>query len=239
LIKRIKNFFTEALNAPTGAFVLVFAIMLILSIFNFINTKFLLSSNAWLIPMVALAFILPCLVFWKSHGGKKYVPTLHLAVPQKYHIPTIVFSTCLILLGSMLIKIFLISGKYREFPLYNTFFATRNESIFNILYLVISFCVIPPIFEGLVFRGIILKEFNRRGFVCAVLCSSILSALLGFDFVEFIPRLFLGMLVFLEIYFIVFCNSGGTIQDITAMPWQNFGNAKRRVPPRCSHCGLR
>lgn len=37
-----------------------------------------------------------------------------------------------------------------------------------------------------------------------------------------IPRLFLGMLVFLEIYFIVFCNSGGTIQDITAMPWQNF-----------------
>ena len=54
-----------------------------------------------------------------------------------------------------------------------------------------------------------------------------------------IPRLFLGMLVFLEIYFIVFCNSGGTIQDITAMPWQNFGNAKRRVPPRCSHCGLR
>ena len=37
-----------------------------------------------------------------------------------------------------------------------------------------------------------------------------------------IPRLFLGMLVFLEIYFIVFCNSGGTIQDITAMPWKNF-----------------
>lgn len=37
-----------------------------------------------------------------------------------------------------------------------------------------------------------------------------------------IPRLFLGMLVFLEIYFIVFCNSGKTIADITVMPWQNF-----------------
>ena len=37
-----------------------------------------------------------------------------------------------------------------------------------------------------------------------------------------VPRLFLGALVFLEIYFIVFCNNGGTWQDIISMPWQNF-----------------
>ena len=33
-----------------------------------------------------------------------------------------------------------------------------------------------------------------------------------------IPRLFLGILVFLEIYFIVFCNSGMTISDLSLAP---------------------
>ena len=200
MLKRIKDFFAEMLYAPIGALLLVFAIMLMLSIFNLINTTLLFSTNAWMLPMVALAFLVPYLIFRASRGGNKYIPAVHLATPQKHHIPIILLSTSLILLGSMLLKILLLKGKYVEFPLYNTFFANRNGSIFNDIYLVLSFCIIPPIFEGIIFRGVILKEFHRRGFLCAVLCSSIFCSLLGFSFFELLPRFFLCLMLCIVIY---------------------------------------
>ena len=200
MLKRIKDFFTEMLYAPTGSLLLVFAIMLLLSIFNLINTTLLFSSNAWMIPMVAIAFLVPFFVFRKSRGGKKYLPTLHLSVPKKYHIPTIIFSTILILLGSMLLKILLVNGKYTEFSVYGTFFANRNGSIFKDFYLAHVFCIIPPVLEGLIFRGVILREFDRRGRLCAVLCSSIFFALIGFSFFDFIPRFFLGVILCIVLY---------------------------------------
>ena len=200
MLKRIKDFFAEMLYAPIGALLLVFAIMLMLSIFNLINTTLLFSSNTWMLPMIALAFLVPYFIFRAFRGGKKYLPAQHLETPKRYHIPIILLSTGLILLGSMLIKILLIKGKYVEFPLYSAFFANRNGSVFNDIYLALVFCLIPPIFEGLIFRGVLIKEFYRRGFLCAVLCSSIFFSLLGFSFFELLPRFFLGIMLCIVIY---------------------------------------
>lgn len=188
------------LFAPSGASFVVFMIMTLITIFNIINSTLLFSNNAWMIPMLTVAFLIPFFIFRASRGKKEYLPTLHLSLPKKYHTPTIIFSTLFLMLGSTLLKLALINGKYTEFSLYNSFYAHRNGNLFNDLYLVLAFCIIPPVLEGLVFRGSLIKEHDRRGRMSATVFSSLFFALLGFDFEMLIPRFFLGIMLCVVLY---------------------------------------
>lgn len=200
MLKKIKDFLLDLLWAPSGTAFLVFAIMLLLSLFNLINTTLLFSSNAWMLLMVPIAFLLPSFIFWASRGATKYIPTINFSAPKKIHIPTIIFSTALIFLGSALIKTLLLNGKYTDFPLYNAFFAHRNNSLWTDLYLLLSFCIIPPVLEGVVFRGAFIKEHDKRGRLVCTLFSSLMFALLGFSFAELLPRFFLGVMLCIILY---------------------------------------
>ena len=186
--------------APSGTALLTFAIMLLLSLFNLINTTLFFSGNGWMILILPLAFIPVSFIFWISRGGKKYMPTIHFEMPKKIHIPIIIFSTALLFLGSSLIKIFLLEGKYTEFSLYNMFSAHRNGNLFNDIYLVLMFCIIPPILEGIIFRGIFVKEHDKRGRLVVTLFSSLMFSLLGFDFKEILPRFFVGVILCIVLY---------------------------------------
>ncbi|MBR2381276.1 MAG: CPBP family intramembrane metalloprotease [Clostridia bacterium] len=200
MLNKIKSFFSEMLYAPSGTALAVFLTMLLLSIFNLINTTLLTSSNAWMLPVLLISFLVPFCIFRASRGGKKYLPTLHVSLPKKIHIPTIIFSTLFVILGSTLLKLLIFSGKYSAFPLYNVFFANRNGNIWRDIYFVLAFCITSPVLEGLFFRGAMIKEHDRRGRLTATLFSSFLFALLGFSAQELLPRLFLGALLCIVLY---------------------------------------
>lgn len=200
MLKKIKDFLLEMLFAPSGAAFLVFAIMLLLSLFNLINTTLFYSGNGWMLLMIPISFCVPTYFFWMSRGGKKYFPTIHFSLPKKVHIPTIIFSALLLFFGSALIKILIFNGVYTEFPLYNAFFAHRNGKIFNDIYLVLVFCIIPPIFEGVIFRGALIKEHDKRGRLVATVFSSLMFALVDFSFEELLPRFFVGALLCIVLY---------------------------------------
>ena len=137
MLKKIRDYLLGLLWAPSGTAFLVFAIMLLLSLCSLINTTVFFEGNSWMILMIPISFGLPSFIFWASRGAKKYVPTVNFGMPKKIHIPTIIFSTALIFLGSALIRMMLLEGKYIEFSLYNTFFAHRNGKLLNDLYLVL------------------------------------------------------------------------------------------------------
>ncbi|MBO5715370.1 MAG: CPBP family intramembrane metalloprotease [Clostridia bacterium] len=200
MIKKIKDFFSELLCASSGTAFIVFLTMLLLSIFNVISTTFLTSGNTWMLPVILISFLVPFFIFRASRGGKKYLPTLHLSIPRRIHVPTIIFSTLFIILGSTLLKLLIFSGKYTDFPLYSIFFAHRNGSIWRDIYFILAFCIIPPILEGLVFRGVIIKEHDRRGRLTSTVFSSVLFALLGFSAQELFPRFFLGIVLCIILY---------------------------------------
>lgn len=200
MLKKIKVFFLDMLFAPSGAAFLVFAIMLLMSFFNFINTVVFYSGNGWMLLMIPISFAAPLYLFWMSRGGKKYFPTIHFSLPKKVHIPTIIFSTALLFLGSALIKILTLESKYTEFPLYNAFFAHRNGNIFNDIYLVLAFCILSPVLEGIVFRGILIKEHDKRGRLVSTVFSSVMFALLSFNVEELISRFFVGALLCIVLY---------------------------------------
>lgn len=200
MIKKIKDFFLEMLCAPTGAALTVFAIMLLLSLFNLINSVLLFQSNAWMLLMLPISFLLPFFMFRASRGGSKYLPTQHLSFPSRIHIPTIIFSSALLISGSLLLKLLSYNGKYTEFSMYSAFFAHRNGNVWNDMYLLCAFCLIPPILEGLVFRGILIKEHERRGRLTATVFSSLFFALLSFNSEELLPRFFIGALLCIVLF---------------------------------------
>ena len=186
--------------SSSGTALMVFFILALIAIFNLINVGLLFSDNWWMIPMIAIAFLVPFFIFRATRGGKEYIPTLNLSLPKRYHVPTILLSALLLMLGSTLLKLAFVNGRYSEFPLYNAFFAHRNGNIFNDIYLVFAFCIIPPVFEGLVFRGSLLREHDKRGRMTAAVISSLFFALLDFSFELFIPRFFLGILLCIVLY---------------------------------------
>lgn len=200
MLQKIKDFFREMLFSSAGSALLTFLIMLLIAIFNLVNSTLLFSNNAWMIPMITLAFLIPFFIFRASRGGKEYLPSIHLSLPKKYHIPTIIFSTLLSMLGSILLKLAFVNGKYTEFAIYNAFYAHRNGNLFNDLYLVLVFCIIPPVLEGLIFRGSIIREHDRRGRMTATVFSSLLFALVGFSFEMLVPRFFVGALLCIVLY---------------------------------------
>lgn len=200
MLKKIREYLLELLWAPSGTALLTFAIMLLLSIFNLINTSLYFSGNWWMIIMLPIAFIVPFYFFRLSRGGKNYVPTVNFGMPEKAHLPTVIFSSALLFLGSALIKMLIIDGKYIEFPLYNTFFAHRNGNLFNDIYLLLMFCIIPPIFEGIIFRGAFIKEHDKRGRLVVTVFSSLMFSILSFSFEDFVPRFFVGVMLCIILY---------------------------------------
>lgn len=200
VLKKLKDFLLETLFAPSGTALLVLSIMALLSLFNLINSTLFFSGNGWMLLMLPIAFGVPFYFFWLSRGGKKYLPTIHFELPKKVHIPVIVLSTLFIFLGSVLIKLLVLEGRYTEFPLYNMFFAHRNGKLWNDLYLVLTFCILVPILEGIVFRGAIVKEHDKQGRLVTTVFSSLTFALLGFSFEALLPRFFLGALLCILLY---------------------------------------
>ena len=199
-MNKIKRFLAELIFAPSGTALLVFASMLLLCVFNFINSALLFANNAFVLLMIPISFVVPYCLFAASRGGKEYIPTLNLSLPRKYHILTILLSALLLICGSTLLKFIFVSGKYTEFSLYGAFFAHRDGSLWCDLYLLLAFCLVPPILEGVIFRGVLLKEHDKRGRLTAVIFTSLFYALLGFDAEHLAWRFFFSALLSIIVY---------------------------------------
>ncbi len=200
MIKKIKNYLLHLLWEPSGTALCAFCIMLLLCVGNIVNSTLLFSTNSWMLLIIPISFIPPLMIFMASREGKRYVPTHHLALPKKYHVPTILYATVLLILGSLLLKLLFIEGRYTEFSLYGAFFAHRDGTLLCDIYLLLAFCIIPPVLEGLVYRGIFITEHDRRGRFTATLVSALFFALMGFSFEELPQRLFAGILLCITLY---------------------------------------
>lgn len=200
MLKRIKDYLLHLLWEPSGAALCAFFTMLMLCLCNLVNRTLLFSTNAWMLLILPLSFVPPFIIFKASRGGTKYIPTEHLSLPQKYHTPTMLYATILLILGSLLLKILFFEGRYTEFALYGAFFARRDGTLLCDLYLLLAFCIIPPVFEGLVYRGVFIAEHDRRGRFTATLVSALFFAMLGFSFAELPQRLFAGVLLCIVLY---------------------------------------
>lgn len=187
---RIKNSFFAPL--------LVLAIYILLFASGFISTELLqYKDNIYLslIVIQLVIFILPA-IFYCRIKGEGYFKRLRLLPFSPSKIPFLVTSLLVLFFGSALIKLGLyhlgVGGN--SFSLYNTYYLPASMSIQDILYILLTFALLPAITEEFIFRSILLAEYEENGIFCAVLMSSLSFAMLHFDFSEFPIYLFGGVI---------------------------------------------
>lgn len=192
-------------NTLAGASVLTLVIFLLLSgimllgHFGFLTDKRLgLDENPYLAVVVLqlLIYAVPALFYCRIRGAV-FRARLRLSFAGPGQLLFLLYAAVFLICGSALLSM----GMYSWFPhafvqgsaeSYTAF--ARNAGIFDGLYLVLAFTVLPAVTEEFLFRGILLAVYEKLGVTCAVLVTSITFAMSHFNFARF-PVYFFGGLV--------------------------------------------
>ncbi|MEG1448748.1 MAG: type II CAAX endopeptidase family protein [Oscillospiraceae bacterium] len=182
----------------------------------------------------ALSFFIPALsIFGRNIAGSQvvfsiigtvsYVLTLSLPFlfyVLVYHIPTrIIFPFSKVKKVDTMLMVFIglgvsTIGMYSSAAVSTVFSVfgiiptapdiSFGSNIFRTLLLIVEICIIAPILEELVFRGIIMQSLRRFGDRFALVMSAIIFALIHLNFVQFPNALLMGLVMG---YFVLRTNS--------------------------------
>jgi len=196
---------------------IVFAPVLLVCVFLLLGSgSWLLSSgtagekqlgfteNPYLAVVVLelLIYALPALFYCRIRGST-FRDKLRLAFPPLSQCLLLLYATVLLIGGSALISV----GMYSLFPdsfvvgsadTYTAF--ARNAGIFDGLYLVLAFAVLPAVTEEFLFRGIMVSSYESLGVSMAVFVSSLAFAMSHFSFSRFPVYFFSGLVLALVLY---------------------------------------
>ena len=157
-----------------------------------------MSENPYLSVVILqlIIFALPTLFFCTLRGNE-YRAKLRLRLPPLSSVPLLICSFILLSTGSSLISFFLcrIAPEAMEQTAaasYGGFAMTPG--IFDGLYLVFAFALLPAITEEFLFRGVMLAEYESGGILTAALMSSLSFAMVHYSPVR-LPIYFFSALV--------------------------------------------
>lgn len=158
-----------------------------------------MDENPYLAVVVLelVIYALPALFYCRLRGAD-FGARLRLRLPKPGHILYLLYAAIFLIGGSALISI----GMYTLFPesfaagsseMYTNF--ARNAGIFDGLYLVMAFAILPAVTEELLFRGIVVGSYETMGVTTAVIVSSLAFAMSHFSFVRFPVYFFSGLVL--------------------------------------------
>lgn len=180
---------------------LTLVIYILLTFSRFLDLEALkYRDNVYLsiIILQLIIFMLPALFFCKLKGtGYSLRLNLRLFAPTR--IWFLVLSALTLLTGTAVIRLAELgyTGTIESFTLYDRFMPLASQSVSNIIYVVITFALLPALTEEFVFRSIIITEYEEGGYggLCAALMSALLFALLHSSISQF-PVYLLGGIIF-------------------------------------------
>ncbi len=192
-----RSFGSAIFTAPLLALV----IYILLTASRFINIEALKTrDNIYLTVIILqlLIFMLPALFYCKLKGtGYSLRLNLHLFAPTRLWF--VAFATLTLITGSSVIRLAQLSytGAVQSFTLYDRYIPLASSSVSNVIYVLITFAILPAITEEFVFRSVIITEYEESGYggICAALLSALLFAMLHFNIAQF-PIYLLGGLIF-------------------------------------------
>ena len=183
---------------------LTFVLLLIFKLIDLIILNKTVE-NILLIPFQATIFLLPAFMFACLKDQKNplgYLLSLRIVTPKVHHIPLILSSIGLMLVGTMLASLIFAGTDSMEsgFSLYSTFVSRVGGGFFPSLFLIIAYCAVPAVCEELVFRGILCREYEKLSVPVGIFSSAVFFACLHFDLGQFPVYLFSGILLALTMY---------------------------------------
>ncbi len=158
-----------------------------------------MDENPYLAVVVLqlVIYAVPALFYCRLRGAD-FAARLRLRLPRPGHALYLLYAAIFLIGGSALISM----GMYTLFPesfaagsseVYTNF--ARNAGIFDGLYLVMAFALLPAVTEELLFRGIVAGSYETMGVFTAVLVSALTFAMSHFSFVRFPVYFFSGLVL--------------------------------------------
>ena len=186
--------------------------------------------------MFALALLIPTVVILRILGIPLQVAFPMRRTPASVTVPGVFCTLGMSVLGvfTAVILTMLISMTTGATPSMPDFSPPAYGTVETVIFL-ISISVLPAIFEELLFRGVIMQSLRRFGDPFALVCSSILFAMLHRNFIQGPNALLAGLVLG---YFTL--RAGSLIPAMVAHFVNNFlagsmGVAMARLPEHHAH----
>ncbi len=189
------------LRSTYTAPVLVIIVMLLLAASRRLDLNALSYQDNISLAVVVLQILILIVpsAFYMRMRGESFTARLRIKPVGGEKLLASLLCALTIVSGSALLKLFLyniglIDG---EFSVWRSFLGSSET---NIVYSLLTFCVIPAIAEELLFRGILCVEYEENGAVTAIILSAGLYAMFGMD-IGYFPILFFRGLGFALLYY--------------------------------------
>ena len=193
--KRIWMLMKGAYHAPP---ILVGCVFLLLLLSRLVDTHLTDRNNGYAVVILlqVLVFLIPAVVFGKLRG-ERFATRIRLRLPRPQQLWFIACMLVVMVTGGMLCEILTggIASLDGNFTLYDTFVARTSGGIWETVYLILAYCVLPAFCEELVFRSILCAEYERLGAGVSIAASALFFAMLHFSFPSFLTYLLLGVLL--------------------------------------------
>lgn len=191
---------------PTvAAPILVTAVLVLTLIFSVVPGSALgLDENPYLSTVIVqlVIFMLPSL-FFCTFRGNNYSSGLRLRLPSLSCILIMICALLCMICGSCVIEyfmsIFFPEAMSATAMAGNAGFA-MNSGIFDGLYLVLAFAVLPAATEEFLFRGVVLTEYSSTGLFCSVIMSSLTFAMCHLSLARLPVYFFCGIILCIVTY---------------------------------------
>ncbi len=176
--------------------VLVTFLFLILS--RFIDGQLTRRGSEYItvILLQLLIFVLPAVLYIQLRG-EQFPSRIRMKPLRPEHLWLCFCVLVVLVCGNLLLSIMTggIASLGGNFTLYNIFVARINGSIWETIYVILAYAVLPAFCEELVYRSVLCADYEGAGVGVAVAVSSIFFAMLHFSFPLFINYLFSGLLL--------------------------------------------
>lgn len=192
----MRSQFNESLFTP----ILLLVVFALIFLSGFIPEDTLgINENPYFAVVIIqlLVYAIPALFYCRIRG-RKFNEKLKLRFFPPSQLLYLLYATVFLVCGSFLISIFM----YNTFP--DAFASSSvteyaafalNNRFFDVVYLFVTFALLPAVTEEFMFRGIVNGEYEHSGVGLAVIMSSIVFAMSHFSVARFPVYFFAGIVI--------------------------------------------
>ncbi len=169
-------------DRPRATYLVALSYLLLLGA-RLLDTLFITPQNQYffVLPLQLLIFALPTWLYLRKQSDATPA-SLRLTLPARSAIPLIILALPTVIVGTVLLSVIFGSAETASggFRLYDTF-SSELGGFWNGVYLVIVYAALPALCEEIIFRGLLIAEYQRYGALSACILSSLLFGMLHFD----------------------------------------------------------
>lgn len=161
------------------------------------NLGIQLGSSSWYLPIIMLVTALSAnIVPFVICANKINVDIVDLFKPRKFGF-VILIQACIATLGFNMFGSLIVTGLTSLFDkiglsMPTPSFIIGDSGVANLL-LIICTCILAPITEEFIFRGVLLKFFSRKGTVFGILISALLFAIVHGNIPQAVGAFLIGI----------------------------------------------